>query len=120
MLPFSTLIAAPLAAMPALGEPSTFSVVAVVSGAFVVLAVIALGMRRLRLTSRLRPVHGVVGGVVTGLVVVGALTVSMALGAAPTATAEQQPDVPGSHPVDTSDITDPATDIQLPTLSFED
>jgi hypothetical protein len=52
---------------------------------------------------------------------------SMALGAAPSATAGQ-PERPATtqvrpapvpEAVDTSDITDPSTDIQLPTLSID-
>lgn len=61
------------------------------------------------------------------IVVGGALAMSMALGSAATATADQgdqpvatyeQP-VPLPAPLDTSDVTDPSTDIQLPTLSAD-
>lgn len=95
-----------------------------------VLTSIALDLRRLRRNSRLRAIHGVTGAAFTAIVVGGALTMSLALAAATTATAEQQPmDAPASavtpspipepESINTADVTDSRTDIQLPTLELD-
>jgi hypothetical protein len=100
---------------------------AVVAVAILVLVSIALDLRKLRRASRLRAIHGVLGAAFSMIVVGGALAMSMALGSASTATAGQtdppvatyeQP-VPLPDQLDTSDVTDPSTDIQLPTLSVD-
>ncbi|HEU4808799.1 MAG TPA: hypothetical protein VFT01_11100 [Homoserinimonas sp.] len=100
---------------------------AVVAVAILVLVSIALDLRKLRRASKLRAIHGVLGAAFSMVVVGGALAMSMALGSAPTATAGQQvapvatQSTPAPEPelIDTSDITDPTTDIQLPTLASD-
>lgn len=121
-------------ALPALAVPpapdaaaASLLVAAVVAAAILVLVSIALDLRKLRRASKLRAIHGVLGAAFSMVVVGGALAMSMALGSAPTATAGQQvsPVATQSNPapepesVDTSDITDPTTDIQLPTLAID-
>jgi hypothetical protein len=104
--------------------PNTLLTAVVVVCAVAVLVSIALDLRKLRRSSRLRAVHGVLGAAFSMVVVGGALALSMALGTAPSATADQ-PDapatwqVPAPESIDTSDVTDPSTDIQLPTLGIE-
>ena len=123
------MLALPALAVPAALDtaPAAWLLAAVVAVAILVLVSIALDLRKLRRASRLRAIHGVLGAAFSMIVVGGALAMSMALGSASTATAGQgdqpvatyeQP-VPLPEPLDTSDITDPSTDIQLPTLSTE-
>src|SRR5690554_6272410 len=123
------MLALPALAVPAALDttPAAWLLAAVVAVAILVLVSIALDLRKLRRASRLRAIHGVLGAAFSMIVVGGALAMSMALGSASTATAGQgdqpvatyeQP-VPVPEPLDTSDITDPSTDIQLPTLSTE-
>jgi len=102
-------------------------VAVVIAAAILVLVVIALDLRKLRRASRLRAIHGVLGATFSILVVGGALAMSMALGSAPSASAGQQdaPNVtwpapaPAPETIDTSDVVDPSTDIQLPTLGLD-
>lgn len=111
-------ISAPLASMSSL-----LPIAIILAFAVIVLTSIALDLRRLRRASRLRPVHTWLGVAFTGIVVGGTLAMSITLGAAPSATAGQ-PDAtvvepqqaPAPESIDRSDITDAATDIQLPTL----
>ena len=110
--------------VPAADTAGSLLVAVVVGAAALVLVSIALDLRKLRRASRLRAIHGVLGAAFSMIVVGGALAMSMALGSAPTATADQPSAplsgqlTPAPEPVqiDTSDITDPSTDIQLPTL----
>src|SRR5690554_1603419 len=117
-LPEPTLLAASESA------PNSLLTAVVVIAAMAVLMIIALDLRKLRRASRLRAVHGVLGAAFSMVAVGGALALSMALGTAPSASAGQ-PDVPASFEVpapesmDTSDVTDLSTDIQLPTLGIE-
>jgi hypothetical protein len=123
-LPVSAVLSAH--AVPPSAQGSVL-VAAVVAAAILVLVVIALDLRKLRRASRLRAIHGVLGAAFSVVVVGGALAMSMALGSAPSASAGQQgtpstswpAPAPAPQPIDTSDITDPATDIQLPTLGIE-
>ncbi|MHA6667898.1 hypothetical protein ACX3O0_03410 [Homoserinimonas sp. A447] len=123
------MLALPALAVPAAPDatPAAWLLAAVVAVAILVLVSIALDLRKLRRASRLRAIHGVLGAAFSMIVVGGALAMSMALGSASTATAG-----PGDAPVagyeepvavpeqlDTSDVTDPSTDIQLPTLSLD-
>lgn len=113
----------------AVSEPAQGSllVAAVVAAAILVLVVIALDLRKLRRASRLRAIHGVLGAAFSIIVVSGALAMSMALGSAPSASADQKnapgtswpAPAPAPESIDTSDITDPSTDIQLPTLGLD-
>jgi hypothetical protein len=123
------MLALPALAVPAALDtaPAAWLLAAVVAVAILVLVSIALDLRKLRRASRLRAIHGVLGAAFSMIVVGGALAMSMALGSASTATAGQgdqpvvtyeQP-VPLPEPLDTSDVTDPSTDIQLPTLSTD-
>lgn len=104
--------------------PATLLTAVVVISAVAVLVSIAVDLRTRRRASRLRAADGVLGVALSMVVVGGALTLSMALGSAPSASADQ-PDapasrqVPASESIDTSDVTDPTTDVQLPTLSIE-
>ena len=132
MLALPALLAAPTPASET--APGALLLVAVVVGlAIAVLLSIALDLRRLRRASRLRTIHGVMGAAFTAIVVAGALSMSLAIGAAPAATADQPeapiateratepapvPVPPEPESIDRSDVTDPATDIQLPTLSL--
>jgi NADH:ubiquinone oxidoreductase subunit 6 (subunit J) len=121
-LPVLAISSAPLAADPALS--SALLVAIVVGAATLVLLSIALDLRQLRRSSRLRATHGVLGAGFSVIVIAGALAMSMTLGSAPAATAGQQKapaisqveSAPEPAPIDTTDITDPSTDIQLPTL----
>ena len=123
-LPVSAVSSAHAVTPPAHGS---LLVAAVIAAAILVLTVIALDLRKLRRASRLRAIHGVLGAAFSVVVVGGALAMSMALGSAPSASAGQQDSpstswpapAPTPEPIDTSDITDPATDIQLPTLGTE-
>jgi len=120
------MLALPEPLVRAASEPAPNAVLTavVVIAAVAVLVTIALDLRKLRRASRLRAVHGVVGAAFSMVVVGGALALSMALGTAPSASAGQ-PDaltgwqVPAPESIDTSDVTDPSTDIQLPTLTIE-
>ena len=124
-LPVLAVTAAPAATDT--GQSSLLLVAVVVGAATLVLLSIALDLRKLRRDSRLRAVHGVLGAGFSVIVVAGALAMSTTLGAAPSATAGQ-PEWPATthlspapvpESIDTSDITDPSTDIQLPTLGTE-
>jgi hypothetical protein len=120
------LVALPMAQPSAVaGESSSaLPIVIVLALAIAVLVSIALDLRRLRRASRLRAVHSALGALFTVIVVGSTLALTAALGSAPSATAEQ-PDAiealfeqaPEPERLDTSDITDPSTDIQLPTLA---
>jgi hypothetical protein len=122
MLALPVLTASPLPATDAV--PGSLLVAVVVGAAILVLVSIALDLRKLRRASRLRAIHGVLGAAFSMIVVGGALAMSMALGSAPTATADQPSApvmgqlAPAPEPIsiDTGDITDPSTDIHLPTL----
>lgn len=126
------MLALPDLAMPSAPAVShtghgSLLVVAVVVAAILVLVVIALDLRKLRRASRLRAIHGVLGAAFSMVVVGGALAMSMALGSAPPASADQEDapstswpaPAPAPESIDTSDITDPSTDIELPTLGLE-
>lgn len=132
--PESHLMLAPTSAVAwlASSEPSAPAsaaaiapVMVIVALAVAVLVSIALDLRRLRFTAQLRTVHTVLGVAFTCVVVGGALTAAAAFGAAPSASAEMHStdppapitEVPKPELIDTSDITDPTTDIQLPTLA---
>jgi drug/metabolite transporter (DMT)-like permease len=117
-----------LAVVPAPAtDAASLLVAGVVVVAILVLVSIALDLRKLRRASRLRAIHGVLGAAFSIVVVGGALAMSMALGSASTATAGQdvapvithEMPVAVPEPLDTSDVTDPSTDIQLPTLGAE-
>jgi hypothetical protein len=121
------MLALPVLAAPPAPEtaPGSVLVAVVVGAAILVLVSIALDLRKLRRSSRLRAIDGVLGAAFTVIVVGGALAMSMALGSAPTANAGQPASpaqlAPAPEPVsiDTSDVTDPSTDIQLPTLDLD-
>src|SRR5690554_8219708 len=83
---------APMASAVAGADPAPNSLLVgvVVTAAILVLVVIALDLRKLRRASRLRAIHGVLGAAFSMIVVGGALAMSMALGGAPSATADQQ------------------------------
>lgn len=120
------MLALPVPVVAPAPDTDSLLVAAVVAVAIAVLASIALDLRKLRRASRLRAIHGVLGAAFSMVVVGGALAMSMALGSATTATAEQRDtppiawpeSAPGPESLDTSDISDPSTDIQLPTLSI--
>lgn len=128
MLALPVIAGSPAPVAPDADPASLLLVAIVVAAAALVLLSIALDLRKLRRASRLRPVHGVLGAGFCMIVVAGALSMSMALGSAPAATAGQPsaPATTGLAPapepeeIDTSDITDPSTDIQLPTLGIEE
>lgn len=126
MLALPALVAAPTPTT----EPGTGALllVAIVVGvAALVLLSIALDLRRLRRASKFRAVHGAMGATFTVMVVGGALAMTFSLGSAPAATADQPltpaavdlAPAPQPESIDTGDVTDPATDIQLPTLPLE-
>lgn len=106
--------------------PNSLLTAIVVLAAVAVLVTIALDLRKLRRASRLRAVHGVLGATFSIMVVGGALALSLALGSAPSASAGQPlapalapTPAPAPESIDTSDVTDPATDVQLPTLRID-
>ena len=123
------MLALPVLAVPSAPDatPAALLLAGVVAVAILVLVSIALDLRKLRRASRLRAIHGVLGAAFSIMVVGGALAMSMALGSAPTATAGQdvaptvthESPVPVPEQLDTSDVTDPSTDIQLPTLGID-
>ncbi len=119
------LVVSPAAAPVAQADAtSVLPIVIVLALAVAILVSIALDLRRLRRASKLRAIHSALGAVLTVIVVGGTLAMTAALGSAPSATAEQGDgtvasifeQAPEPESIDTSDITDPSTDIQLPTL----
>ena len=113
------------AVLSALQSEASLPLLVTLGIATVLLALLAIYVRRLRFTGRLRPINGSISAVCAGLVVAAALVISVGLGNAPAATAAPTVDpapsvvepAPGAEvPAGQVPASDELDGYQLPTL----